>query len=79
MASIEQLKFLKQEEFFQTADSEFLACVCDNVSEVAQSCPTLCDPVDCSLPVLDSLGKNTGEGCHFLATDVLRLNREFRD
>ena len=28
-------------------------------SEVAQSCLTLCDPMDGSLP-----GKNTGVGCH---------------
>ena len=37
---------------------------------VANSCPTLCDPMDCSLPGSsvhgDSLGKNTGVGCHFL-------------
>ena len=42
---------------------------------VAQSCPTLCDPVDSSLPTdrgdrllcpWDSLGKNTGVGCHSL-------------
>ena len=25
-------------------------CVCECVCLVAQSCPTLCDPVDCSLP-----------------------------
>ena len=35
-----------------------------------QSCPTLCDPIDCSPPRLphpwDSPGKNTGVGCHFL-------------
>ena len=35
---------------------------------VAQSCPTLCDPVDCSPPgssgYRDSPGKNTGVGCH---------------
>ena len=33
----------------------------------AQSCLTLCDPVDCSPPgssVMDSPGKNTGVGCH---------------
>jgi len=39
-------------------------------SEVAQSCLTLCDPTDCSLPGSsahgDSPGKNTGVGCHFL-------------
>ena len=35
---------------------------------VAQSCPTLCDPSDCSPPSSsvhgDSPGKNTGVGCH---------------
>ena len=39
--------------------------------EVAQLCPTLCDPIDgrksTRLPrPWDSLGKNTGVGCHFL-------------
>ena len=37
---------------------------------VAQSCPTLCDPMDCSPPGSsvhgDSQGKNTGVGCHAL-------------
>ena len=37
---------------------------------VAQSCPTLCNPVDSSLPGSsvheDSPGKNTGLGCHAL-------------
>ena len=36
----------------------------------SQSCPTLCDPIDCSplrlLCPWDSPGKNTGVGCHFL-------------
>ena len=40
------------------------------VSEVAQSCPTLCNPMDCSLTRFlrpwDFPGKNTGVGCHFL-------------
>ena len=34
-----------------------------------QSCPTLCDPIDAAhqAPLsLDSPGKNTGLGCHFL-------------
>ena len=34
-----------------------------------QSCPTLCHPIDGSLPgshPWDSPGKNTGVGCHFL-------------
>ena len=37
---------------------------------VAQSCPILCDPMDCSPPGSTSPGdspdKNTGVGCHFL-------------
>ena len=34
---------------------------------VAQSCLTLCDPVDYNLPVYgDSPGKNIGVGCHTL-------------
>ena len=39
-------------------------------SEVAQSCPTLSDPIDHSLPRLlhpwDFPGKSTGVGCHCL-------------
>ena len=41
---------------------------------VAQSCPTLCDPKDCSLPDSfahgDSPGKNTGVGCHLLLQGI---------
>ena len=43
-------------------------------SEVAQSCPTLWDPMDCSLPGSsvhgDFPGKNTGVGCHFLRQGI---------
>ena len=41
--------------------------------EVAQSCPTLCDPMECSLPAPPSMGfpgKNTGGGCHFLLQEI---------
>ena len=37
-------------------------------AKLLQSCPTLCDSMDCSLPgssVCDFPGKNTGVGCHF--------------
>ena len=40
---------------------------------VARLCPTLCDPMNCSLPgssVWNSLGKNTGVGCHFLLQGI---------
>ena len=37
------------------------------LSEVAQSCPTLCDPMDTRLLCpWDFLGKSTGVGCRFL-------------
>jgi len=41
---------------------------------VALSCPTLCNPMDCSPPGSsvrgDSLGKNTGVGCHALLQGI---------
>ena len=41
---------------------------------VAQSCLTLCDPMNCSLPGSsvhgDSSGKNTGVGCHTLLQGI---------
>ena len=41
---------------------------------VAQSCLTLCDPMDCSPPVCsvrgDSPAKNTGVGCHALLQGI---------
>ena len=41
---------------------------------IAQWCPTLCDPVDCSLPGSsahgDSPDKNTGVVCHALLQGV---------
>ena len=39
------------------------------LSQIFQSCPTLCDPIDGSPPdscPWDSPGKNTGVGCHVL-------------
>ena len=43
----------------------------DGESEVAQSCPTLCNPMDCSptrlLHPWDFPGKNPGVGCHFFS------------
>ena len=41
---------------------------------VAQLCPTLCDPMDCSEPGSsvhgDSPGKNTGVSCHALFQEI---------
>ena len=48
-----------------------LMCLCI----VAQSCLTLCDPMDCSLPGSsvhgDSPGKNSGVGCHALLQGIV--------
>ena len=46
----------------------------ESESEVAQLCPTLCDPMDCSLPGCSVHGifqaKSTGVGCHFLLQGI---------
>ena len=42
-------------------------------SEVAQSCPTLCDPMDCNIPASSLwgfLGKSSRVGCHFLLQGI---------
>ena len=45
----------------------------------AKSCPTLCDPMDCSPPGFPvhgiSPGKNIGVGCHFLPQGLLLTQR----
>ena len=50
---------------------------------VAQSCPTLCDPMVCSSPGSsvhgDSPGKNTGEGCHALLQGIFLTERSNSD
>ena len=61
------------------ADAQ-LRCLCSYSSEqvkvlVAQSCPTLCDPVDCSPPGYwlcpqNSPGKNTGVDSHSLLQGI---------
>ena len=44
---------------------------------LAQSSPTLCDPMDCSLPgsfcPWDFPGKNTGVSCHFLFQGIFPI------
>ena len=45
----------------------------ESESEATQSCLTLCDPMDCSLPascLWDLPGKGTGVGCHFLLQEI---------
>ena len=45
------------------------------ISKVAQSCPTLCNPMDCSLPgssPWDFPGKRIGVGYHFLLQEIFQ-------
>ena len=50
--------------------------VCTVLCLIAQLCPALCDPVDCSPPGssvhVDSPGKNTGIGCHALLQGIFQ-------
>ena len=51
--------------------------MCKVVHLVTQSCPTLCDAMDCSPPGSsahgDSPGKNSGVGCHFLLQGIFPI------
>ena len=66
--------------FLHVAVVHFCCCTIFHILNIlcfiAQSCPTLCDPMDCSPPgscVLgDSPGKNTGVGCHALLHGIFR-------
>ena len=53
-----------------TVTVDFIHCA----ALLSQSCPTLCDPMDCSPPGSsvpgDSLAKNTRVGCHALLQDL---------
>ena len=51
--------------------SNYLVCL--HVCSVTQSCPTLCDPVDCSPPgssYIEFPSKNTRLGCHFFLQGI---------
>ena len=52
----------------------YMVVLCAVLCLVAQSCPTLCDPMACSPPGSsvhgDSPGKNTGVGCHALLQGI---------
>ena len=52
-------------------------------AKLLQSCPALCDPMDCSLPGSsvhgDSPGKNTGVGCHFFLQGIFPTQGSYLD
>ena len=65
-------KHEKMEKAKTNQKSKIPLCpISESESEVAQSCPTLSDPMGCSLPgwllhPWDFPGKSTGVGCHCL-------------
>ena len=51
----------------------------ESESEVAQSCPTLCDPMDCSLPVSSVLGIFQARVLEWIAISFSRESSQPRD
>ena len=56
-----------------------LTCVKESESEVAQSCPTLCDPMDCSLPGFSVHGILQARILEWVATVFSRRSSRSRD
>ena len=61
----------RRSKILHAATKTQLCCCCS----AAQLCPTLCDPMDCSLPgssvhPWDFPSKSTGVGCHFLLQGI---------
>ena len=53
-----------------------IGAIAFHVCSVTKSCPTLCDPMDCSLPGSsgkDIPAKNTGVGFHFLLQGIFPM------
>ena len=71
---------MKWDTFYKTCETvNSLYAAAAAAAKSLQSCPTLCDPIDCSPPRLphpwDSPGKNTGVGCNFLL-QCMKVKRE---
>ena len=68
-----RVSFLQESKWKKESKTFFFSLVSQsqNQSEVAQLCPTLCDPMDTRLlRPWDLLGKSTGVGCHFLLQGI---------
>ena len=66
--------YIKGQRIRETDKTRAYLKTCPTVCLVAQSCLTLCDPMDCSPPGFsvrgDSPGQNTGVGCHAILQDI---------
>ena len=58
---------------------EYLQDLLESESEVAQSCPTLCDPMDCSLPGSSIHGIFQARVLEWVATSFSRESSQLRD
>ena len=68
-------QFCPPKRFLSNCDTPFFSFFFFSESEVlvARLCPTLCNPVDCSLPgscVHGIMDKNSGVGCHSLLQGI---------
>ena len=73
LVKMEKALDLYNKIFWEKQHSHNLLCVC---AKSLQSCPTLCDPMDCSPPGSsvhgNCPGKNTGVGCYALLQGIFR-------
>ena len=63
-------KMVKDREAWQAAVHGVTKSWTQVSDQIAQSCLTLCDPMDWLLPPWDSPGKSIGIGCHFLLQGI---------
>ena len=71
-----QLTNITQFDLADNLQALSLAAAAAAAAKSLQSCPTLCDSIDGSPPgsrPWDSLGKNTGVGCHSLLLGVFLI------
>ena len=66
-------RFTMRAEAFSVQDYILVFLICQSLSvlEVLKSCLTLCDPMDCSLPV--SSVRGILQGCHFLFQGIFPI------
>ena len=73
-ASSKYFRFCGPPPLLQLLNSSLVTCACYMRTKLRQSCPTLCDSMDCSPPGSsvhgDSPGENSDVGCHALLQGI---------